>query len=142
MIKTRDSSASHRILTYGTFDLLHHGHIRLLERLHSLGSWLAVGLSTDEFNRMKGKAASQSYDDRRSALLSSGLVDFVFPEKNWTQKPLDIALYNVSIFAMGDDWAGVFDDEIRSSGAEVLYLPRTPGIDSSSLRAARERGKA
>jgi glycerol-3-phosphate cytidylyltransferase len=139
MSNASNSGTVRRVLTYGTFDLLHFGHVRLLERLRMLGEWTAVGLSTDDFNRQKGKTACQPYAERRAALLSTRLVDLVFEERTWEQKASDVATYDIHIFAMGDDWTGVFDETVGSSGVKVLYLPRTPGVDSTSLRAARLR---
>ena len=123
-----------RILTYGTFDLLHVGHIRLFERLRASGEWLAVGISTDEFNAVKGKVALQPFEDRLRTVLASGLVDHVFPEEHWEQKPSDIRRLEIDVFAMGDDWSGRFD-ELAAYGVEVRYLSRTPGIDSTTIRS-------
>lgn len=120
------------ILTYGTFDLFHHGHVRLLQRLSALGSELIVGVSTDEFNAIKGKQCFMPYEQRRMILESCRYVSRVIPEENWDQKRTDIVNYNVSTFAMGDDWAGKFDD--LSDLAEVLYLPRTENVSTTELR--------
>lgn len=120
------------VLTYGTFDLFHYGHVRLLERLSSLGDALYVGLSTDSFNALKGKKAVYSYADRRAILLATRFVTDVFPEENWAQKRLDIVRYNADIFAMGDDWLGKFDD--LADLCEVVYLPRTEGISSTEVK--------
>lgn len=121
-----------RILTYGTFDVLHFGHMRLLTRARKLGDRLIVGLSSDSFNALKGKRAEWSYDRRRSALLATRLVDFVFPEEHWEQKPDDIARLSIDTFVMGDDWEGKFDH--LSEHCDVVYLSRTPGISSTLLR--------
>ncbi len=120
------------VLTYGTFDLFHYGHIRLLERARSLGTRLGIGLSTDEFNARKGKQAFMSYTERESLLQSCRFVDFVFPETCWEQKETDIALYKAGVLVMGDDWQGKFDN--LKHLCEVAYLPRTPLISSSLLR--------
>lgn len=128
-----------RILTYGTFDLLHAGHVRLFERLRASAEWLAVGVSTDEFNAVKGKAAQEPFEKRLRNVLESGLVDHSFPEQNWEQKPSDIVRLRIDVFAMGDDWRGKFDT-LADYGVEVRYLPRTPGIDSSMIRE-RHRGQ-
>lgn len=122
------------VLTYGTFDLFHFGHVRLLERLAGLGDDLYVGLSTDAFNALKGKKAVYSYEDRRAILLSTRFVTKVFPETNWAQKRLDIVQYRADIFAMGDDWQGKFDD--LSDLCDVVYLPRTEGISSTEVKRA------
>lgn len=126
-----------RILTYGTFDLLHHGHLRLLERLREVGDWLGVGVSTDEFNAVKGKFAHEPFEARIERLQNTGLVEHVFAEQSWDQKPDDILRLSIDVFAMGDDWQGRFDD-LASTGVRVLYLPRTPGIDSTMLRRGIE----
>ncbi|MGH1452351.1 MAG: adenylyltransferase/cytidyltransferase family protein [Paracoccaceae bacterium] len=120
------------VLTYGTFDLFHSGHVRLLQRLKAMGDELIVGCATDEFNEKKGKTAVMSYDARREILESCRFVDVVIPEYDWVQKPLDIAHYKVDIFAMGDDWEGYFDD--LEAHCRVVYLPRTPDVSTTSLR--------
>jgi glycerol-3-phosphate cytidylyltransferase len=127
-------AARRLVLTYGTFDLLHYGHIRLLTRAHALGTELAVGLSTDEFNAIKGKRAYQSYEDRRSFLMELRCVSQVFPEQTWEQKAADIQRLGAAVLVMGDDWKGKFD----SYGAlcQVVYLERTPDISSTLLRGA------
>ena len=121
------------VLTYGTYDLLHFGHMRLLSRAKKLGGRLIVGLSTDGFNAIKGKKAHESYQSRRTKLLQTGLVDFVFPEENWVQKAQDIQRLDADIFVMGDDWAGKFDE--LQAYCDVVYLSRTPGISSTLLRS-------
>ncbi len=127
-----------RVLTYGTFDLLHYGHINLLRRAKALGDYLIVGLSTDEFNRdEKHKESYFSYDERKSMLEAIRYVDLVIPECNWEQKALDVARYEIDVFVIGDDWAGKFD--FLKSQCEVVYLPRTPEI--SSTRIKEELGK-
>lgn len=126
-------TASRRVLTYGTFDLLHHGHLRLLERLRAFGGWLAVGLSTDAFNMSKGKTAWEPFELRRLRLEESGLVDHVFEEHSWEQKLLDIHRLNIAVLGMGYDWAGQFD-YLATSNCRVIYLPRTPNVNSTRLR--------
>jgi glycerol-3-phosphate cytidylyltransferase len=121
-----------RVITYGTFDTLHHGHIRLLRRARSLGDYLIVGLSTDDFNFLKGKKASFSYEDRKFDLEALRYVDLVIPEHAWEQKVRDISLYHVDVFAMGDDWSGKFDG--LKDHCEVVYFPRTEGISSTQIR--------
>lgn len=136
-----DVPGAKRILTYGTFDLLHHGHLRLLERLHAMGGWLGIGLSTEHFNRIKGKEALEPYETRASALLDTGMVDLVFPENDWGQKQSDIIRLQVHILAMGDDWEGRFD-HLANRDVRVIYLPRTPDIDSTRLREQLRPGQS
>lgn len=121
-----------RVITYGTFDTLHHGHIRLLRRARALGDYLIVGLSTDEFNAGKGKNAMFSYEDRKFDLEALRYVDLVIPERNWEQKSEDVRLYHVDVFTMGDDWTGKFD--FLKPQCEVVYMPRTEGISSTQIR--------
>lgn len=121
-----------RVITYGTFDTLHHGHIRLLQRARALGDYLIVGLSTDEFNAGKGKQAMFSYEDRKNDLESLRMVDLVIPETNWEQKAKDVQLYHVDVFTMGDDWEGKFDS--LKEYCEVIYFPRTKAISSTQIR--------
>ncbi|NDB66778.1 MAG: glycerol-3-phosphate cytidylyltransferase [Methylocystaceae bacterium] len=120
------------VITYGTFDLFHVGHVRLLKRLKALGDHLIVGVSTDEFNALKGKKSVMSFEDRVEVLSSIHYVDLVIAEHNWAQKAQDIISYQVNIFGMGDDWTGKFD-ELKSL-CQVVYLPRTKGISSTQLR--------
>lgn len=120
------------VLTYGTFDFLHIGHINILEYAKSLGDKLIVGLSTDEFNRIKHKQAYSCYEDRKKILESLIFVDQVIPENNWEQKPVDIKTWNVDIFVMGSDWEGEFDD--LNTLCEVVYKPRTENISSSMIK--------
>lgn len=128
-----------RIITYGTFDLLHYGHIRLLQRAKALGDYLIVGLSTDEFNRKeKGKSSYFDYEQRKILLESIRYVDLVIPESSWEQKVTDIHEYHVSTFVIGEDWAGQFD-YLKNEGAEVVYLPRTPEISSTEIKRALGR---
>lgn len=121
------------ILTYGTFDLFHVGHVRLLQRLRDLGDHLIVGVSTDAFNAKKGKRATMTYSDRAEIVGALRHVDQVIPEHDWPQKISDIQNYNVSIFGMGDDWAGKFDE--LKAYCDVVYLPRTDGISTTSLKS-------
>lgn len=125
------------VLTYGTFDLLHVGHTRLLSRARALGDALGVGVSTDHFNEVKGKRALVPFEERCELLLELASVDFVFPEDNWCQKTDDVRKFNAAVFAMGSDWTGSFD-ELRAE-CEVIYLPRTEGISSSILRSMLAR---
>jgi len=120
------------VITYGTFDLFHVGHIRLLKRLKDMGGKLIVGISSDEFNSIKGKQSFYSYEERAEIVLSCKYVDQVFPEDDWDQKRGDILKYNASIFAMGNDWQGKFDDLAKV--CEVVYLPRTDYISTTSIK--------
>ncbi|WP_318439274.1 glycerol-3-phosphate cytidylyltransferase [Photobacterium leiognathi] len=121
------------VLTYGTFDLFHVGHIRLLKRLKSLGDRLIVCVSSDEFNSLKGKKSFFSYDERAEIVNACKYVDLVIPENNWSQKRKDIIDNDVDIFAMGDDWKGKFDD--LSDLCEVIYLNRTENISTTDIKS-------
>lgn len=120
------------VLTYGTFDLFHVGHLNLLQRLSALGERLIVGVSTDEFNATKGKRTVVPYTDRARIVESIKGVDLVIPENSWDQKTTDIAEHSVDTFAMGDDWTGKFDE--LSTLCDVVYLPRTQGISSTDMK--------
>jgi len=121
-----------RVITYGTFDTLHFGHIRLLKRARELGDYLIVGLSTDDFNAKKKKEAYHSWEERKLLLESLRYVDLVIPESSWEQKVDDIKLYQVDIFTMGDDWKGRFDS--LNDLCQVVYLSRTQNISSTEMR--------
>ena len=121
-----------RVLTYGTFDTFHWGHMLLLQRARALGDWLGVGLSTDEFNAIKGKSSLLEYKQREEILRGVKYVDFIFPENSWEQKREDIIKYKIDIFVIGDDWRGKFDD--LSDLCQVVYLPRTPMISSTLIK--------
>ncbi|WP_386685097.1 glycerol-3-phosphate cytidylyltransferase [Loktanella sp. R86503] len=123
-----------RVITYGTFDTLHHGHIRLLRRARELGDYLIVALSTDEFNASKGKSALFSYEERKADLEALRMVDLVIPERTWDQKVTDVRLYHADVFTMGDDWTGKFD--FLKDQCEVTYFKRTPSISSTQIRNA------
>lgn len=123
-----------KILTYGTFDTLHYGHIRLLQRAKALGDYLIVGLSTDEFNAVKHKHAFHSWEERKALLEALRYVDLVIPENNWEQKVDDVKLYHVDVFTMGHDWEGEFD--FLKEACEVTYLPRTERISSTMIRSS------
>lgn len=120
------------VITYGTFDLFHVGHLYLLKRLKALGDKLIVGVSTDEFNAMKGKKTVIPFTDRAQIVENIKFVDLVIPEQNWEQKVTDIAKHKVDIFAMGSDWMGKFDG--LKEHCEVVYLPRTEGVSSTLLK--------
>lgn len=127
-----------RVITYGTFDLLHYGHINLLKRARELGDYLIVALSTDEFNwNSKQKKCFFSYEKRKQLLEAIRYVDLVIPETCWEQKTDDVKLYHADIFVMGDDWTGKFD--FLKEYCEVVYLPRTPEISTTQIK--KELGK-
>ncbi|MCU9998453.1 adenylyltransferase/cytidyltransferase family protein [[Pasteurella] aerogenes] len=125
------------VITYGTFDLFHIGHVRLLKRLKSLGDYLIVGLSSDEFNTIKGKKSFFSYEERKEILLACKYVDEVFPEYKWEQKRDDIIKYRANIFGMGNDWIGKFDE--LSNICEVVYLERTEDISTTDIKKTLSR---
>lgn len=123
-----------RVITYGTFDLLHYGHINLLRRAKALGDYLIVALSTDEFVKLqKYKDCYFSYAERKSLLEAMRYVDLVIPEENWDQKKEDCQQYHIDVFVMGDDWQGQFD-YLQDQGVEVIYLPRTPEISTTRIK--------
>ena len=121
-----------RVITYGTFDMLHYGHVHLLRRAKEYGDYLIVALSTDEFNRGKGKECYFSYEERKLLLESIRYVDLVIPEECWEQKKTDVELYHVDTFVMGDDWEGKFD--FLKEQCDVVYLPRTPEISTTKIK--------
>ncbi len=125
-----------KVITYGTFDLLHYGHLELLRRAKELGDYLIVAVSTDEFNAGKGKQSYFAYEKRVEMLSAIRYVDEVIPENTWQQKNEDIKHYNVSTFVMGNDWTGKFDE--LKEFCEVIYLERTPDISSTELRKLRQ----
>lgn len=120
------------VLTYGTFDLFHVGHLNLLKRMKALGDYLVVGVSTDEFNEGKGKKTIVPFSDRFEIVRNIKCVDLAISEQAWDQKVQDIKQYNVSVFGMGDDWEGKFDE--LKAHCEVVYLPRTDGVSSTDLK--------
>ena len=123
-----------RIITYGTFDLLHYGHINLLRRAKELGDYLIVGISTDDFTRKeKEKNCYFNYEQRKMLVEAIRYVDVVIPEVCWEQKISDVHEYHIDTFVMGNDWEGKFD-YLREEGVEVIYLPRTPEISSSQIK--------
>lgn len=122
-----------RIITYGTFDLLHYGHINLLRRAKQQGDYLIVALSTDEFNwDSKQKKCFFDYEKRKHLLEAVRYVDLVIPENNWEQKVEDVKMYHVDTFVMGDDWQGKFD--FLKEHCEVVYLPRTPEVSTTQIK--------
>ncbi|MCZ0859390.1 glycerol-3-phosphate cytidylyltransferase [Actinomyces israelii] len=122
-----------RVITYGTYDLLHYGHIELLRRAKALGDYLVVVLSSDEFNAGKGKKAYFSYEERKTMLEAIRYVDLVVPEMSWEQKPEDVKKYAIDVFVMGDDWTGKFDEQLAGL-CDVVYLPRTPEISTTQIK--------
>lgn len=129
-----------RVLTYGTFDLLHYGHIRLLRRAAQLGDYLVVALSTDEFNAGKGKKSFYPYEVRREMLEAVRYVDLVIPENTWEQKPDDVKEYGIDVVVMGGDWAGSDRFEYLRDYCELVYLDRTPGISTTQVKERLDRG--
>lgn len=124
-----------KILTYGTFDLLHYGHIRILERAKALGDYLVVAVSTDEFNAIKGKKAYYNYEVRKKMLEALKCVDLVIPENNWEQKTKDVVEHKIDTVVMGADWEGNERFEYLKSICEVVYLPRTEGISTTKIKS-------
>ncbi|MFG6496242.1 glycerol-3-phosphate cytidylyltransferase [Fictibacillus sp. UD] len=123
-----------RVITYGTFDLLHYGHINLLRRAKALGDYLIVALSSDEFNNgQKGKRTYFTYEERKKLLEAIRYVDLVIPEINWEQKVKDVQEYKIDVFVMGDDWKGKFD--FIKDYCEVVYLERTPEISTTKIKS-------
>ncbi len=123
-----------RVLTYGTFDLLHYGHVRLLKRAKELGDYLIVALSTDAFNALKGKKAFHDYEARKMMLEAIRYVDLVIPEENWEQKINDIKEYHVDICVMGSDWAGSNKFDYLRDYCDLRFLDRTEGISTTKIK--------
>ncbi len=123
-----------RILTYGTFDLLHFGHIEILRRAKALGDYLVVAVSTDEFNAIKGKKSYHSYETRKKMLEAIRYVDLVIPENEWKQKRNDVMEYKIDTVVMGSDWEGNENFECLKDICEVVYLPRTEGISTTKIK--------
>jgi glycerol-3-phosphate cytidylyltransferase len=121
-----------KVITYGTYDLLHVGHINLLRRARELGDYLIVVLSSDEFNAIKNKKAYHNYSDRKIILEAIKYVDEVIPEYTWEQKIQDVVDNDVDVFVMGNDWEGKFD--FLKDYCEVVYLPRTEGISTTKIK--------
>ena len=129
-----------KVITYGTFDLLHYGHINLLKRAKQMGDYLVVCLSTDEFNKnSKNKECYFSYEIRKQLLESIRYVDLVIPENNWNQKINDIKEFGIDTFVMGDDWKGKFD--FLKDYCEVIYLPRTKEISTTKIKKDLEKNR-
>lgn len=123
-----------RVLTYGTYDLLHYGHIRLLKRAKELGDYLIVAVSTDEFNAVKGKKAYHDYKTRKEMLEAIRYVDLVIPENDWNQKISDVKKYEVDIVVMGSDWKDDERFEILRDYCDVVYLDRTEGVSTTKIK--------
>lgn len=123
-----------RILTYGTYDLLHYGHIRLLKRAKALGDYLVVAISTDEFNAIKGKKAYHNYETRKEMLEAVRYVDLVIPENNWEQKRDDVIKYEIDMVVMGSDWEGNEKFECLRDLCKVVYLDRTQGVSTTQIK--------
>lgn len=121
-----------KVITYGTFDLLHWGHINLLKRAKQLGDHLTVAISSDEFNALKNKKSYHSFENRKMILESIRYVDEVIAEDNWEQKISDVVENDIDVFVMGDDWKGEFD--FLKDYCEVVYLPRTIGISTTKIK--------
>jgi len=121
-----------KVITYGTFDLLHWGHINILRRAKEMGDYLVVAISTDEFNRLKHKEAYHNYENRKMILEAIRYVDEVIPENDWEQKIQDVQNHGIDLFVMGDDWEGEFD--FLKDYCEVVYLSRTEGISTSQIK--------
>ncbi|MDU1539504.1 MAG: glycerol-3-phosphate cytidylyltransferase [Paeniclostridium sordellii] len=128
-----------RVITYGTFDLLHYGHINLLKRAKQEGDYLIVALSTDEFNKLKGKKSFFDYNKRKDLLEAIRYVDLVIPEETWEQKAEDIHKYKVDIFVIGDDWKGKFD--YLQNECKVVYLERTPEVSTTMIKNSLSENK-
>ena len=123
-----------RVITYGTFDLLHYGHINLLRRAKELGDYLVVVVSSDDFNLIeKNKVCYFNYEHRKSLVEAIRYVDLVIPETSWEQKRSDVKEYHIDTFVMGDDWIGEFD-YLKEEGVEVVYLPRTKEISTTKIK--------
>lgn len=123
-----------RVLTYGTYDLLHYGHIRLLKRAKELGDYLIVAVSSDEFNAEKGKRAYHNFETRKEMLEAIRYVDLVIPESSWDQKRSDVSRYDVDVVVMGGDWEGDPRFECLRDCCEVVYLERTPGVSTTQIK--------
>ncbi|MCK1976527.1 glycerol-3-phosphate cytidylyltransferase [Jeotgalicoccus huakuii] len=121
-----------KVITYGTFDLLHTGHINILKRAKELGDYLVVAVSTDEFNMLKHKEAYHSFEERKQILEAIRYVDEVIGEDSWDQKKKDVTKHNIDVFVMGNDWEGEFD--FLKDQCEVVYLPRTSGISTTKIK--------
>lgn len=128
-----------KVITYGTFDLLHYGHVNLLQRAKELGDYLIVAISTDEFNwEQKQKKCYFTYEERKRLVEAIRYVDLVIPEENWEQKVSDVREFKVDTFVIGNDWEGKFD--FLKEHCEVVYLPRTPEISTTQIKKDLNKG--
>jgi glycerol-3-phosphate cytidylyltransferase len=134
LAERKDDSFVKRVLTYGTYDLLHYGHVRLLKRARALGDYLVVGLSTDDFNEGKGKQAFHDYETRKEMLESIRFVDLVIPESCWEQKLEDVKKYHIDVVVMGDDWSGSERFEYLKDHCELVFLSRTDGVSTTEIK--------
>ncbi|MBN2601446.1 MAG: glycerol-3-phosphate cytidylyltransferase [Candidatus Marinimicrobia bacterium] len=128
-----------KVITYGTFDLFHFGHLRLLQRAKALGDYLVVAVSSDEFNAIKGKKCTYPYEHRARIVEAIKYVDEVIPEHKWEQKIDDVQKHNIDIFVMGDDWEGKFD--FLKDYCKVVYLKRTKDISTTQLKGQIRKDK-
>jgi len=136
VVRNKNKKGMTRVITYGSFDLLHYGHINLLRRAKALGDYLVVALSTDEFSaKKKNKKCYFSYEQRKALLESVRYVDLVIPEDSWEQKVNDVRELKIDTFVMGDDWEGKFDF-LENENVDVIYLPRTPEISTEKIKKA------
>ncbi len=132
-ISKQEEIALKKVITYGTYDLLHYGHVNLLQRAKALGDYLIVALSTDEFNwNEKQKKCYFTYEERKRLVEAIRYVDLVIPEESWDQKISDIKEFKADVFVIGDDWEGKFD--FLKDYCEVVYLPRTPEISTTQIK--------
>lgn len=134
IFRNKRGTGMKRVITYGTFDLLHYGHINLLKRAKALGDYLVVAISTDDFNwKEKQKKCYFNYEQRRALVEAVRYVDLVIPEESWEQKKTDVHEYHIDTFVIGDDWKGKFDF-LKNEGCEVVYLSRTPEISTTQIK--------
>ena len=126
------NKAVKKVITYGTFDLFHRGHLNILRRAKALGDYLVVAVSSDAFNAIKGKKAYHCDEDRVAILEAITYVDEVILENSWDQKIKDVSDHEIDIFVMGDDWRGKFD--FLKDYCDVVYLPRTEGVSSTQIK--------
>jgi len=128
-----------KVITYGTFDLFHIGHLNILKRARALGDYLVVAVSTDEFNTGKHKQCVYPYSHRVQIVEAIKFVDKVIPEEDWEQKIKDIKENEINIFVIGEDWKGKFD--FLKDYCEVVYLPRTKSISTTEIKTTVQKGK-